>query len=155
MTQGVLPLIAYNYASGNKKRLFAIIKTTSVLTLSFAGVATIFLYFCATPVTKLFIGDALTVRYGREFLKIVAIACPITAVNCIAITIFQAMGKKVQPLILSVSRKGVADIPFMFLFNGVIGLFGIPWAVPTAEGVGLIFSVTFLILLFKKIKKDD
>lgn len=155
MTQGVLPLIAYNYASGNKKRLLDSIKVTTILTLAVSVFATLLLYFGATPVTKLFIGDAETVRYGKDFLKIIAFACPITAINCIAISVFQAIGKKTQPLILSMSRKGVTDIPFMFIFNTAIGVGGIPWAVPAAECVGLAFSIIFLGFLIKEIKKQS
>ena len=153
MTQGVLPLIAYNYASGNKKRMTDTIKITIILSLIVAVASTLLLYFCATPVTRLFIDDDLTVSYGRDFLKIIALACPITMINNVAITVFQAIGRKVRPLILSISRKGVTDIPVMFMFNSLIGVSGIPWAVPTAEGIGLIFSMIFIILLLKNLKK--
>lgn len=155
MTQGVLPLIAYNFASGNKKRMLGAIKTTTLLTLSISTVATLLLYFGATPVTKLFIEDAETVAFGREFLKIIAFACPITAINCIAISVFQAIGSKTQPLILSMSRKGVTDIPFMYLLSAFVGVSGIPWAVPIAEGIGLVFTIIFGILLISNLKKQS
>jgi len=155
MTQGVLPLIAYNYASGNKKRMTDSIKKTTLLTLGISLIATVVLYFGATPLSRLFIENDETVNYCNTFLKIIAIACPVTAVNCIAISVFQAMGKKYQPLILSMSRKGVTDIPFMFILSLSVGVLGIPWAVPIAEGIGLIFTVIFTILLFKQLKKQS
>ena len=155
MTQGVLPLIAYNFASGNKKRMLGAIKTTTLLTLGVSALATVLLYFGATPVTRLFIKDTTTVSFGREFLKIIAIACPVTGINCIAISVFQAIGTKTQPLILSISRKGVTDIPFMFLLSSAVGVFGIPWAVPIAEGIGLIFTLIFGIIFIRKIKKQS
>lgn len=154
MTQGVLPLIAYNFASGDKKRYTEIVRKTAVLTIAVAIVATVFLYFGATPLSKLFIKDKKTVLYCREFLKIIALACPLTAINCIAISIFQAIGNKYQPLILSTSRKGVTDIPFMFLLNATVGVLGIPWAVPIAECIGLTFTITFTAMLIKKTRRS-
>ncbi len=88
------------------------------------------MFFGATPITRLFINDAATVEYGRSFLRIVCLACPTTALNFLAITIFQATGRKVQPLILSLLRKGGLDIPLMLLFNGLVGIDGIAWATP-------------------------
>lgn len=41
------------------------------------------------------------------------------------ITAFQAIGKKVQPLFLSLLRKGSLDIVFMLILNGSIGFSGI------------------------------
>ena len=153
MTQGVLPLIAYNFASGNKVRYTKTVKTTALLTFSISICVMLFLYFGATDLSLLFINESITVNYCRRFLKIIACACPVTALNCIAISVFQAMGEKVKPLILSVSRKGVTDIPFMFILSAYLGVIGIPWAVPIAESIGLIFTLTFAISLYRKIKK--
>lgn len=152
MTQGVLPLIAYNYASGNMKRMLSAVKTTAVYALGIAAAATVLLLAGASSVTKLFIDNAETIRHGKIFLQIIALACPLTTLNCIAITVFQAIGKKIQPLILSLLRKGVSDIPFMFLYNHLLGVNDIAWATPTAECVGLVFSGIFLCFLLKEIQ---
>lgn len=94
MTQGTLPLIGYNYSSGNAKRMKKSIKVAFLYSLIVAVCGTIFLYFLAAPIVKGFISDAETVHYGQKFLKIICIACPTTAMNFMAITIFQAIGKK-------------------------------------------------------------
>lgn len=72
-----------------------------------------------------FISDAETVRYGQHFLKIICLACPTTAVNFMCVTVFQAIGKKVQPLFQSLLRKGSLDIVFMLLLNKSMGVSGI------------------------------
>lgn len=155
MTQGVLPLIAYNYASGNRKRMLAAIRSITVDAMAIAVLAAILLFTGASFVTKLFIQNAETVAYGKGFLRVIALACPLTTINCIAIMIFQAIGKKLQPLLLSILRKGVSDVPFMFLYNVCFGIDGVAWATPTAECVGLIFSAIFLIGLFRKMDRGD
>ena len=59
---------------------------------------------------------------GSTFLKIICLACPTTAVNFMCITVFQAIGKKVQLLFQSLLRKGSLDIVFMLLLNKSMGV---------------------------------
>lgn len=151
MAQGTLPLIGFNYSSGNHKRMLSALKVLLIdcLVVAIGGMALMF--FGATPITRCFINDLTTADYGRRFLRIVCIACPTTVLNFLAITIFQATGKKVQPLILSLLRKGGLDIPLMFLFNGLIGISGIAWATPLADALALFVSLFLTIPYLKKI----
>lgn len=154
MTQGTLPLIGYNYSSGNHKRMLSTIKILLLdcLAVSLCGMA--FMFLCAAPITRCFIDDAATVEFGRTFLRIVCIACPTTSLNFLAVTIFQATGKKFQPLLLSLLRKGGLDIPLMFLFNSIIGINGIAWATPLADGLALIISALLVLPYLLKMKRN-
>ena len=150
MTQGTLPLIGYNYSSGNTKRMKAAIKTAFVYSLIVALGGTVLLYFFAAPIAGSFISDAETVAYGQHFLKIICLACPTTAINFMCITVFQAIGKKVQPLFLSLLRKGSLDIVFMMLFNHMMGVSGIAWATPFADWIAFVISLVLILSCFGK-----
>lgn len=153
MSQGTLPLIGYNYSAGNHKRMASALKVLLLycLIVAFSGMALMF--FGAAPITRCFIDDAATVAYGRTFLKIVCIACPTTALNFLSITIFQATGKKLQPLILSLLRKGGLDIPLMLLFNHINGINGIAWSTPLADALALLVAAILLIPYLKQLTK--
>ncbi len=153
MTQGVLPLIAYNYASGNRKRMSSAIRTTLTYTLIIACTATLTLFLFASPITRCFINNDETVSYGRDFLKVICFTCPSTAVNFMVITVFQATKQKVQPLILSLLRKGSLDIPLMIALNYLIGIRGIAWATPLADWLALIVSLFLFIPYINKIRR--
>ncbi len=153
MTQGVLPLIAYNYASGNRKRMSRSIRVTLAYTLIIACSATLTLFLFASPITRCFINNDETVSYGKDFLKVICFTCPSTAVNFMIITVFQATKKKVQPLILSLLRKGSLDIPLMIAINYFIGIKGIAWAAPLADWLALVVSLFLFLPYIKKIKK--
>ena len=73
-------------------------------------------------------------------MKIICLACPTTAVNFMCITVFQAIGKKVQPLFQSLLRKGSLDIVFMLLLNKSMGVSGIAWATPFADWIAFVIS---------------
>lgn len=151
MTQGTLPLIGYNYSSGNRARMLAALKTLLFDCLLVAVTGMALMFFGATSITRCFINDAATVSYGRTFLRIVCIACPTTALNFLSITIFQATGKKLQPLVLSLLRKGGLDIPLMLLFNSLAGISGIAWATPLADALALTVSAALIIPYLRKL----
>lgn len=155
MTQGVLPLIAYNYASGNRKRMSKAIQATLAYTLTMACTATLLLFTFAVPITGCFIDNAETISYGKNFLKVICFTCPSTAVNFIIIMVFQATKQKVQPLFLSLLRKGSLDIPLMAVLNHLIGIQGIAWATPLADWIALIVSLLlFLPFMWRTCRSD-
>lgn len=151
MTQGVLPLIGYNYASKNHSRLHLTIKTAFIYSVSVAVVGAIFLFVCAVPIVRFFINDAETIAYGQHFLKIICITTPAIVVTMMIISIFQATGQKTKPMILSLLRKGGLDVPFMFIMNGLAGANGIPWATPIADFLSMLFALVLFIPYCKKL----
>jgi len=155
MSQGVVPLIGYNYASGNHRRMKNAIRTTFILSLSVSIASTVLLFTCAQPIVKSFIDDALTVQYGQRFQRILCITGPCISVTMIITTIFQATGQKVQPLVLSLCRRGALDIPFMFLLNSLMGVYGIIWATPIADFIAMIVAVLLFLPFLRKLKDSS
>ena len=155
MTQGALPLIGYNYTSNDRRRMNSAVKTTLVYALGTALVAAVLLTLCSGQVTRLFIDDDITVGYGRSFLRTIAIACPSTTLNCMIITVFQATGRKIRPLILSLLRKGVIDIPLMILLNTAVGVSGIAWATPIADFTALAISACLFIPYMREMDRKS
>lgn len=152
MSQGVVPLIGYNFSSGNFPRMKKAIKTTFMLSLGVAFASAVLLFTCAHPIVKSFIDDATTVEYGQRFQRIICITGPCISVTLIVITVFQSVGKKVQPLLLSLLRKGGMDIPFMFLMNAIVGVNGIVWATPIADFSAMVIAVMLFLPFWKRLK---
>ena len=155
MSQGVLPLIAYNYSARNYKRMKAALKTDFLIGLGVALVSTFFLFTCAGSIVRVFINDAETVRYGQLFQRIICITGPCISVTMLAITSFQSVGKKVQPTILSLLRKGGLDIPFMFLLNHFVGVNGIVWATPIADLGAMTVAILLFIPFWRRLSEDS
>ncbi len=154
MTQGTLPLIGYNFTSGNHKRMKAAIKTAFAYSLLVACAGAVLLWALATPISRCFIANAETVSYGQRFLKIICLACPTTAVNFMVITVFQAIGKKIQPLCLSLLRKGSLDVVFMLILNGAVGISGSAWATPFADWIAFVVSVLLIAPQLRRLKSE-
>ena len=151
VSQGVVPLIGYNYSAKNYRRMKKAILTTFTLSLSVALVCAVLLFTCAQPIVRAFIDDEMTVEYGQVFQRIICITGPCISVTLIIITIFQSMGRKIQPLLLSFLRKGGLDIPFMFIMNKLKGVYGIVWATPIADFGAMVISILLFIPVWKEL----
>ena len=151
MTQGVLPLIGYNYTAKNTSRMRSAIKTAFIYSISVATIGAVLLFVCAVPVVRFFIDEPATVSYGQHFLRIICITCPAISVTMMIISIFQATGQKTKPMILSLLRKGGLDVPFMFVMNAVSGADGIPWATPIADILSMLTALVLFVPYWKQI----
>ena len=150
LTQGVLPLIAYNYGARKYERMQKTIRFTASVALCFTICCTILFRLFARQFITFFINEPASAEFGTRFLSVLAFAAPLCALSYMANTIFQAAGKRRSSFILSIMRKGVMDIPAMYIFKMLIGLNGVTWATPFAEVTS---AVTALILYmeFRKI----
>jgi len=151
-TQGVMPLIGYNYAAKNFKRMRDAIKTAFIFSLTAAAIITLGLYFGAVSLIRFFIRDGLTISFGQHFLRIICLTSIPIAVTLMIISIFQATGQKLKPMVLSLLRKGGLDVPLMFLMNSVAGVQGIPWATPMADGLAMSTAVALFIPYWRSLK---
>ena len=153
ITQGTLPLIGYNYSSGDRARMMRAVRVLLVDCIAVSLAVTAVLYFCAAPFTRCFINNAETVAHGRTFLRIICLACPTSTLIFFAMIVFQATGQRVQPIVLSMLRKGLLDVPLMFLFDHLIGLRGIAWATPAADILALSAAAAMLLPYLKRLQK--
>lgn len=151
MSQGVLPLIGYNYSAHHYKRMKAALKVDFLFSFAVALIGTVFLFTCAGLIVQAFIDDAETVRYGQQFQRIICITGPCISVTMLAISTFQSVGEKVRPMILSIMRKGGLDIPFMFLLNGIVGVNGIAWATPIADLCAMCVAIILFVPFWKRL----
>jgi len=155
ITQGALPLIAFTHSGENFKRMKASIAYAAGISLAFALLWMTNSQIFGAALVKLFIDDAQTVYYGSRFIRIISVVMPMAAISLSSMMLFQAAACKTQSLILSVMRKGVLDVPLMFLLNRYYPVFGVAIATPIAEVLSVILSFIFIVFFFKKIKKQQ
>lgn len=152
MTQGALPLVAYNYAAGNKARMRKAILTALAYSLGVACAGALALFAGAKAITGCFISNAETVAFGQHFLRIICLACPTTALNFMIITVFQATNQNAQALVLSFLRKGSIDVALMLLLDLFVGISGIAWATPLADAAALCIALCLFVPYLKRSK---
>lgn len=152
LTQGVLPLIGYTYAAKNYERMKKAILFTLGITVSFSVTCTFVYRSFASPIIRFFIDEPKTVEEGTKLLPTLSIAVVFCAMTFLMNTIFQATGKKLYSLVTSVLRKGVFDIPLMYLFGKMWHETGIVVATPVSEVLSIFVSGFLLLRFFKSVK---
>ena len=151
LNNGITPIIAYNYGAKQRKRMIKTIKLSLIVAfcLTFIG----FLSFEAIPQVLLDMfnasEDMLTI--GVPALRIIGIHYLI-AWFCIVIgTVFQALGKAVFSMIVSIMRQLVVLIPAAYILAKLGGLHAVWWSFPIAEVISLLVTLFFFIKIYREI----
>ena len=126
--QGIIPIIAYNYAARNKKRMMDTIWFSRLLGLAVAAVSIAMYEIFAPQIMHLFISDAATVGIGTGFLRARCLATPFMFIAFHLVFSFTAMGEGKTALSLAVIRQLVLYIPLLFLMGRLFGMYGLVWA---------------------------
>ena len=136
VTQGSMPLIAYNYASGDHRRMKSSLLFSGGLSVALAAVCTAaYLFFAPELVGLFFRYDSQSWRYGVSFLRILCIGAPFSALAYTCISFFQAVGEGRSSFRLAILRKGLVDIPMMFGLAALFPIYGIVWATPMTDAL--------------------
>ena len=151
VANGLLPLLAYNHAAGNTARRSQAFRFGTLTAVSFSLCCLILFEIFAEPLVGLFIKNPQTVAYGASFLRLMVTAMPMMSVCYPMIVQFQAMGKAGESLICSVLRKGVLDIPLLFIMDALLPLYGCMLVQPTVDSISLIVAL----LLYRRIRKGE
>ena len=138
--QGMLPLVAYNYASGNHERMRSIIRLARGLGLAVAAASILMYEILAGQLARVFISDAQTVEMASRFLRIRVLATPLMFLSFFTVYLFQAFGKGRVSLFLGMTRWLVFNIPMLFILNGIFGMYGIVSSQVTADTLTVILS---------------
>ena len=154
ISQGIMPLVSYNYSSGNIPRMKKTVTFSFKATSAIMIFATICYYFGAEFLMKMFIDTECIINYGVRFLRGLCLAQPFLNMDFLAVGVFQATGMGKMSLIFAVMRKIVLEIPAIFILNAIFPLYGLAYAQFSAEIILASVAVVVLIKLFKKLEKS-
>lgn len=155
LCQGMMPLIAYNYAAKNYKRMNAVGNFAQLCGISFAALCIVVFEVFSVGLIHLFINDDKTVELGAHFLRIACLATPFMITNFQMSYTFQAMGKGAESLILSSCRQGIINIPLLIAMNIWFGLYGIIWTQLLADGITLTITFGLYIRIHKQLRLEE
>ena len=154
LNNGITPIIAYNYGARQRKRMVKTIKVSLVTAfcLTFIG----FVLFESIPQALLGLFNASNdmLKIGVPALRTIGVHYLIAWFCIIAGTVFQALGKAVFSMVVSIMRQLVVLVPAAYLLAKFGGLHMVWWSFPIAEVMSFIVSLTFLIKIWNDIIKD-
>lgn len=152
ISQGVMPLISYNYAGRNIRRMKEAIRFTARLDLIALSAMAALLFLFPGFFVGLFIDDAQTVAYGMRFLRGLALSAPLLCIDFLSVGVFQAVGMGKESLLFAILRKIVLEIPFLWLLNALFPLYGLAYAQFAAE---LVMAATAATVLTRFLRREE
>ncbi len=160
--QGMLPMVAYNYSSGDRTRMEDVIRTARRTGLAIAFTCLLLFQLFSAQAAQVFIntsgGDAssalATLGWCVLFLRIRSFASPVQLLNYHTSYCMQAMGEGKATLIHACVRELGFYIPFMFLLDRLFGEAGLAAALPAGEACGALFALWMLRRVLRKGEKE-
>lgn len=152
-SQGIMPLISYNYGSGNSRRMKDVFFFSSRVSLGISAAVTLVYFFGARGVVTLFMKDPAIVAYGSRFLRGMCLSLPFLCMDFLAVGVFQACGMGKKALVFAILRKVVLEIPALCILGALFPLYGLAYAQFTAEVVLATAAVVVLARLFRGLEK--
>ncbi|MBE6612865.1 MAG: MATE family efflux transporter, partial [Ruminococcaceae bacterium] len=154
ISQGVMPLISYNYAAKNPRRMKDGLLFTTKISLSVMAVISVCYFLLSEPLVALFMKNDAVVALGSVFLRCFAVGQVFIVMDFIAVGVFQACGIGKLALLFAILRKVVLEIPLLFILNALVPLYGLACAQTVTEIVLAAAAILVLIRLFRKISRE-
>ena len=146
---GAMPIISYNYSSGDHGRMRQSVKTARLWGLLVSAAAILFFQLFAGSVTRLFMSTRgadtekalLTIGYATMLLRIRSLASPVQFINYHSSYCMQAMGNGRATMLHAFVRELVFYIPLQFVMDRLWGVTGLACALPVGELCGALFAL--------------
>ena len=154
MSQGIMPLVSYCYASGRIDRMKQTIFTAAKICLSFGFVCTA-LFYCFSPTfISLFTSIDVLVEYGTKLLRGFCLGIPFLTFDFLCVGIYQAIGNGKLSLGFAIARKIILEIPLIIILNKIYPYFGLSYSQFCTELILAIVAGFVLMNIFKKLNKQ-
>jgi len=156
VTQGFLPIAGYNYGANKYERVKESINTAIKYAAFVATLVFIGLMVFPSEITGLFLstredmsvsdmaGTMFVLNNTPSAMRWVFAATPIIALQLIGAAYFQAVGKAIPALLLTLTRQGFFFIPLILILPAYLGELGVWLSFPIADTLSTIVTGFYL-----------
>lgn len=117
MNNAMIPVIAFNYGSGDKERVRAGIRWGMIDTLVIMGVCLVVLEGFSSQIVGIFALTQQTLTLCTRAVRIIALGYLFAGANIAYQGVFQALGRGVPSMVLCLVRQLLAALPLAWLFT--------------------------------------
>lgn len=150
---GTQPIIGFNYGAKNFTRVKKALDIALVVSEIIAIVALLIFQFAPMSVVSLFGSEeGLYNEFAVLAFRIFLLFCPLTGFQTVVAVYLQAVGKPIKSAILSLARQIIFYVPAVILLPKFLGVVGVLWTGPVADGLAFLLSVGFLLYERKQLR---
>ncbi len=144
IVQGVQPIIGFNYGANKMLRVKeALYKSCAIITVMLTTSWLILQVFPGV-IINIFSDDAKLIEKGIPIMRLMLMVIPILGIQVVGATYFQAIGKAIPAMFLSMSRQIIFFVPLLLMLPVFWGLLGIWVAFPIADVLSAVVTVLWL-----------
>ena len=153
LSQGVAPLVGYCYGGNENRRMSDIVKLTTLYGVLMGGMFTAVFVLFGKPLASIFLEDSVLIEQTGYFLKILCLSAPMLGIINMMTSYFQALGKAVKSLTITLLRNAVLFIPGVMILNHFWKLNGVIAAQPFVETALAIICILMYVLDVKSSRR--
>lgn len=153
---GTQPIIGFNYGSRNFMRVKKALDIALVASEIISVIAFLIFQFSPMSVVSLFgAEDELYNEFAVMAFRIFLLLCPLTGFQTVVAVYLQAVGKPIKSAILSLARQIIFFIPTALILPVFLGVKGVLWTGPVADGLAFLLSVGLLLYERKQLHEME
>jgi Na+-driven multidrug efflux pump len=151
---GAQPIIGFNYGAKDFKRVKKALDIAIIASEVIAVIAFAIFQFAPMSIVSLFGSEeGLYNEYAVMAFRIFLLLCPLTGFQTVAAVYLQAVGKPIKSAILSLARQIIFFVPTILILPIFMGVTGVLWTGPVADGLAFVLSLAFILYERKQLKK--
>lgn len=151
MNNGVIPIISFNYGARNKQRVMKTIGVAILFALFFMAIGLAAMQILPKELLSIFNASDQMIKIGVPALKTISISYIFAGFSVVLISVFQAFGKGLFSMSISIARQLVVLVPCAYLLSKTGELDNVWWTFPIAEVMSVLVAGAFFIYLYKKV----
>ena len=151
LSQGIQPIIGYNYGAKNYSRVTKTLKIGIYIGTIFATIGFLIVELFDKQIMMLFNDNPELISIGAQGMRLQLCMLPVIGFQIIGANYFQAVGKAGYAIVLSMSRQVILLIPLILILPGWLGLNGAWLASPIADLASAIVTGLFLFKEFRQL----
>lgn len=149
LNNAMVPLIAYNYGARRPARMKQTVRWAIIYACSIMAVGLLLMQLMPGVFLRLFDASDDMLRIGVPALRTISLAFVGAGYAIVLSSTFQALGKGLYSMFVSIARQLVVLVPVAWLLSRTGQLSAVWWAFPIAEIMSALVSTLFLLHLKK------
>ncbi|MBO7225677.1 MAG: MATE family efflux transporter [Bacteroidales bacterium] len=154
LTQGMQPIIGYNYGAKLQHRVLSTLKKGMIAGFVITTIGFLVAELCPRLIASAFTSDEEMINLSITGFRLFMLAFPIVGMQIVASNFFQAIGKAKIAIFLSLTRQLLFLIPALYLMPLVLGLNGVWLSTVVADFLSAFVSLWVLVVAIKEMKKE-
>jgi len=144
VSQGLLPIVGFNFGARLWKRLWRAVKLASIGLTVFSVLLMVILEILAPQLISIFSRDAELMAIAVPALRIIMSSLFIVGPLFMFVTTFQGLSKGKEALIQTLIRQFVFFVPLILLLSRIWELFGVWISLPISDTLSCLVSGIWL-----------